>query len=394
MKVPLLDLHPQTEKLREEMISAITEVIDSTNYILGAEVESFEKEIADYCGSGFAAGVSSGTDALLMSLMAMGIGAGDRVVTSPYSFFATMGAILRVGAKPVFVDIDENSFNLSPTALADTLHQEMDKKEPIRAILPVHLFGQCADMGAILALAHQYDIPVVEDAAQAIGACCPLVLSNGEIEWKKAGSMGFCGCFSFFPSKNLGGIGDGGLVSTDDEEFARLLRSFRNHGANPKYYHARVGGNFRLDPVQAVVLAIKLKHLEKWHRQRRANSVLYRELFAMHDLSGFKVVLPVESYNEVNGADVHTHHIYNQFVIRASRRDELRAFLNKHSIGCEVYYPVCLHKQECVRQYNGLDFPVAEKAAGETLALPVYPELSDAQQVYVVDKIAEFYSSG
>ncbi len=393
MKVPLLDLGPQTEMLREEIIVAVTKVIDSTRYILGPEVDSFEKKIADYCGSGFAVGVSSGTDALVISLMAMGIGAGDRVVTSPYSFFATMGAILRVGAKPVFVDIDEKSFNLSPSALASTLHHEIDKKEPIKAILPVHLFGQCADMGAILELARQYDIPVIEDAAQAIGACCPM-LADDDIEWKKAGSMGLGGCFSFFPSKNLGGIGDGGLVSTCDDEFIKLLRSFRNHGANPKYYHAQVGGNFRLDPVQAVVLAIKLRHLEKWHSQRRENSELYRKLFASHDLLDSAVVLPVEMYSEVNGADTHTHHIYNQFVIRAARRrDQLKLFLASHSIGCEVYYPVCLHKQKCVRQYNGLEFPVAEKAAEETLALPVYPELSEEQQVYVVEKIAEFYSS-
>lgn len=393
MKVPLLDLYPQTETLREEIIAAITGVIDSTRYILGPEVESFEDKIANYCDSGFAVGVSSGTDALVMSLMAMGIGIGDRVVTTPYSFFATMGAILRVGAKPVFVDIDENSFNISPAALADTLHNEVGKTEPIKAILPVHLFGQCADMGAIIALSDQYDIPVVEDAAQAIGACCPVVSGNGNIEWKKAGSMSLAGCFSFFPSKNLGGIGDGGMVTTCDDEFAGLLRSFRNHGAQPKYYHAQVGGNFRLDPVQAVVLDIKLNHLEKWHRQRRENSELYRKLFASHGLLDSAVILPVESYSEVDGADTHTHHIYNQFVIRASRRDELRAFLDNHSIGCEVYYPVCLHKQECVRQYNNLEFPVAEKAAGETLALPVYPELSDDHQVYVVEKIAEFYSS-
>jgi dTDP-4-amino-4,6-dideoxygalactose transaminase len=393
MKVPLLDLRPQTAELREELIAAVTRVIDSTCYILGSEVESFENKIAYYCDSGFAVGVSSGTDALVMSLMAMGIGTGDRVVTSPYSFFATMGAILRVGAKPVFADIDENSFNLSPAALADTLGDAIKKKEPIKAILPVHLFGQCADMGAILSLADQYDIPVIEDAAQAIGACCPVVSRDGDIEWKKAGSMGFAGCFSFFPSKNLGGIGDGGMVTTCDDKFDNLLRSFRNHGANPKYYHAQVGGNFRLDPVQAVVLDIKLNHLEKWHRQRRENSKLYRKLFAGHNVLHSAVVLPVESYAEVNGADNHVHHIYNQFVIRVRRRDELRAFLDNHSIGCEVYYPVCLHKQECVRQYNGLEFPVAERAAGETLALPVYPELSDVKQVYVVDKIAEFYSS-
>ncbi len=392
MKVPLLDLYPQTKQLREEIIVAITKVIDSTRYILGPEVESFEKQIANYCGADFAVGVSSGTDALVISLMAMGIGYGDRVITSPYSFFATMGAILRVGAKPVFVDIDQNSFNLSPAALADTLKHEVKKKESIRAILPVHLFGQCADMRLILELAGQYNIPVIEDAAQAIGACCPVTSSNGDVVWKKAGSMGMAGCFSFFPSKNLGGIGDGGLVTTCDDGFVDLLRSFRNHGAKPKYYHARVGGNFRLDPVQAAVLAIKLRHLEKWHSQRRENSNLYRELFAGHGLLDSEVVLPMEMYNEKKGAETHTHHIYNQFIIRVRHRDQLKLFLDNNSIGCEVYYPVCLHKQKCVRQYNELTFPVAEKAASETLALPIYPELSGDQQIYVVEKIAEFYS--
>jgi dTDP-4-amino-4,6-dideoxygalactose transaminase len=393
MNVPLLDLGPQIQTLRSDIIQAVTRVIDSTQYILGPEVAAFEQDVAAYCQADFGVGVSSGTDALVMTMMAMGVGPGDKVVTTPYSFFATMGAVLRVGARPVFVDIDPDSFNMDPVALEEVLQQERHNNRSIRAILPVHLFGQCADMDPILRLAREYEAPIVEDAAQAIGACCPVTDDQGNVGWKKAGSMGLTGCFSFFPSKNLGGIGDGGLVTTSDEEFVETLRSCRNHGAHPKYYHSRVGGNFRLDPVQAVVLSIKLRHLEKWHEMRRGNSRIYSKLFADKGLVHAPVELPVEKFANIPGAAEQSHHIYNQFVIRVPDRDALRTHLHAHSIGCEVYYPLCLHQQKCVKEYNDQVFPTAEKAALETLALPVYPELTEDQISFVVDTIASFYTS-
>ncbi len=393
MNVPLLDLGPQTRALREDILAAVTEVIDSTSYILGPRVSAFEDEIAAYCQAGFGIGVSSGTDALVMTLMALEIGPGDRVVTTPYTFFATMGAILRVGAEPVFVDIDEDSFNMDPAALEKTLEQIAGKGGSVRAIMPVHLFGQCADMDAIMRIARRFSVPVVEDAAQAIGACCPVTDTQGTVTWRKAGSMGIAGCFSFFPSKNLGGIGDGGLVTTSDPEFDKVLRSCRNHGASPKYYHPRVGGNFRLDPIQAVVLSIKLKHLDSWHGQRRANSLAYHEAFAAYNLVGNPVRLPKEMFAGTSGSDGEFHHIYNQFVIRVPRRDALKTHLLEKGIGCEIYYPCCLHQQQCVQKYNDQSFPVAEQAARESLALPIYPDLSSGQIDQVVAAIADFYTS-
>jgi len=392
MNVPLLDLGPQIRALRGEILAAVTEVIDSTSYILGPKVSAFEEEVAAYCRAGFGIGVSSGTDALVMTLMAMEIGPGDRVVTTPYTFFATMGAILRVGAEPLFVDIEAASFNMDPVALEQVLEQEMGQGGPVRAIMPVHLFGQCADMEGIMRVAERFSIPVVEDAAQAIGACCPCTDEQGNAVWHRAGSMGLAGCFSFFPSKNLGGVGDGGLVITDDPDFDEVLRSCRNHGASPKYYHPRVGGNFRLDPIQAVVLSIKLRHLDSWHDRRRTNSRLYREAFAGYGLLDDPIRLPVEIYADQEGSGQVFHHIYNQFVIRAPRRDELRNYLLAQGIGCEIYYPCCLHQQECVRQYNDLSFPVAEQAAEETLALPIYPDLKSEQIDRVVAVIADFFN--
>ena len=393
MNVPLLDLGPQIRLLRSEIIEAVTRVIDSTRYILGPEVLSFEKNVAAYCQADFGVGVSSGTDALVMTLMAMEIGPGDKVITTPYTFFATMGAVLRVGASPVFVDIEEESFNMDPDALLEALECQQGEGNRVRAILPVHLFGQCADMGRIVAIADEYDVPIIEDAAQAIGACCPVADAQGRISWKKAGSMGRTGCFSFFPSKNLGGIGDGGLVTTCDEELVEILRSCRNHGASPKYFHPRVGGNFRLDPVQAVVLEIKLRHLDSWHNKRRENSMIYRELFAGKGLAETTVRLPVEKYADMAGSEGRTHHIYNQFVIRAPERDALQSYLLEHGVGCEVYYPRCLHQQECVSTYNDQAFPIAEKAARESLALPIYPDLTWEQLDFVVETIASFYTS-
>ena len=393
MNVPLLDLGPQMRALRSEILEAVTEVIDSTSYILGPRVSAFEEEVARYCQAAHGIGVSSGTDALVMSLMAMDIGRGDKVVTTPYTFFATMGAVLRVGAEPVFVDIEEDSFNMDPAALQKTLEQTTQEDAPVKAIIPVHLFGQCADMTSILRIAERFAIPVIEDAAQAIGACCPIQDEQGHVTWRKAGSMGLAGCFSFFPSKNLGGIGDGGLVTTNDAEFDQILRSCRNHGASPKYYHPRVGGNFRLDPIQAVVLAIKLKHLDQWHRQRRENSVLYSEAFADKGLLDDPVRLPREVFAAARGSEKQFHHIYNQFVIRVPRRDDLKNHLLEQGIGCEIYYPCCLHQQGCVQQYNDQSFPVAEQAARESLALPIYPDLTHEQIYQVVAAIADFYNA-
>lgn len=390
MKVPLLDLGIQLQSMREDIVTAVTKVIDSTTYIQGPEVVALEEEVASYCGTKYGVGVSSGTDALLVSLMALGVGPGDRVLTTPYSFFATMGVILRCGALPVFADIDPISYNIDPQAMQEILAG--DKEKTIKAILPVHLYGQCADMGAILTLATEYGIPVIEDAAQAIGAEYPDA-SGGE--WVKSGAMGLAGCFSFFPSKNLGGIGDGGMVVTNDSAFADLLRMLRNHGAEPKYYHSKIGGNFRLDPIQATVLRIKLKYLEQWHGDRRKNASHYNELFAQTSLVQDKRVgIPTAVYlNKAKKAGENiNYHIYNQYVIRVQDRDSLIEWLRSQDIGCEIYYPVALHEQECLRGLLDKEaLPNAELAAQSTLALPIYPELTPAMQEYVVEKIVAFY---
>ncbi len=392
MNVSLLDLKPQMSELRDEVIRAVTGVIESTQYILGPEVERFEEAVAAYCGTPYAVGVSSGTDALLVSLMAMGIGHGDLVLTTPYTFFATVGSILRVGALPVFADIEPGGMNIDPERMADLLAENRRRGGRLKAIMPVHLFGQCADMRRIMELSEEYEVPVIEDAAQAIGSDCPFV-DGDRVSWKRAGSMGIAGCFSFFPSKNLGGIGDGGMVVTGDREFAERLRSLRNHGAQPKYHHARIGGNFRLDPIQACVLNIKLSHLEEWHEARRRNSDLYRQLFVAAGLAGDPVGLPPALYKDVPGGATNNYHIYNQFVIRVPERDRLRDFLKENNIDSEVYYPLCLHQQECLRIYGfaGLSYPVAEQAAPEALALPIYPELRLEQQEYIVATIAGFF---
>ncbi|MCX5870861.1 MAG: DegT/DnrJ/EryC1/StrS family aminotransferase [Deltaproteobacteria bacterium] len=399
MKVPLLDLKQQLSYLREDILEAVTRVIDSTIYIQGPEVASLEQEVAAYCGVENGVGVSSGTDALLVSLMALGIGPGDQVLTTPYSFFATMGVVLRLGATPVFVDIDPISFNIDPVSMVEVLARDSERK--IKAILPVHLYGQCADMVAIMKLANQYALPVIEDAAQAIGAECPMSDKGGGMngQWKKAGSMGLAGCFSFFPSKNLGGMGDGGMVVTNDCAYADKIRILLNHGASPKYYHGQVGGNFRLDPIQATVLRIKLTYLEQWHRARRENADRYNTFFAESGLvqNNF-LVLPQAVYQEkkldnsaMNGVG-ENYHIYNQYVLRVSRRDALITWLRSQDIGCEVYYPLALHQQKCLgASFPVLSFPQAEKAAAETIALPIYPELTADMQAYVVEKIAEFY---
>jgi dTDP-4-amino-4,6-dideoxygalactose transaminase len=376
MKVPLLDLKAQYRTIREEILKVTEEVYESQYFILGPHVEALEKEIAEYCSTKYALGVSSGTDALLISLMAADIGTQDRVITSPYTFFATAGCIARVGAKPVFVDIVPETYNISPQGIEKTL-ADMSRAERsrVRAIIPVHLYGQCAEMEPILQIAKKYNLYVIEDAAQAIGA---------EYNGRRAGSMGDLGCFSFFPSKNLGAFGDGGIVTASSEELHEHLKIIRVHGSRPKYYHKFIGGNFRLDALQAAVVSVKLKYLDEWSRGRQENAKTYRELFAESGIEGIK--LPVEKENR---------HIYNQFVIQVpGKRDELRRFLQQEGVGTEIYYPVSLHLQECFAylNYKKGDCPVSERAATHTLALPIYPELTDDQQAYVVEKIKEFYS--
>jgi len=389
MKVPLLDLQAQFATLENELVECVTGVLRSTRYIHGPEVVGLEEEVAAYSGAKFGVGVSSGTDALLVALMALDIGPGDEVLTTPYSFFATMGVVLRLGAKPVFADIDPVSFNIDPLRMREILTADREKK--IKAIIPVHLYGQCADMTEIMKIAEEYNLPVIEDAAQAIGAEYPMVI-DGNIEWKKAGSIGLAGCFSFFPSKNLGGIGDGGMVTCQDEPFAKKIELLRNHGAYPKYYHSMVGGNFRLDAIQAAPLRVKLRYLDSWHKGRRANADLYNRLFSESGLTASSTVVPpVAVYATQERGSGSMSHIYNQYIIRVEQRDALRDWLLKNDIGCEIYYPVPLHKQDCLGHDTQLSMPEAEKAAAETLALPIYPELTDEMQMYVVETIARFY---
>ena len=384
MKVPLLDLKPQYEALREELNAALLEVAESTMYIMGPKNEALEKAIAEYTGTKHAIGVSSGTDALLLALMALDIGAGDLVVTTPYTFFATVGVVARLGAHPLFVDIDPVSFNIDPDKLEECLNGlSAAEKARVKALIPVHLYGQCAEMDRINAIAAAHGIPVVEDAAQAIGAEYP-----GKAGTKRAGALGAMGCFSFFPSKNLGAMGDGGMITTNDDDLAAKLRIKRVHGGEPKYYHKVLGGNFRLDPIQSAVLLVKLPHLESWHAKRRENADLYRKLFTEKGLK--QVRLPKAVYQD-SGAK--NHHIYNQFILRVEKRDELRKYLLDNEVVTEVYYPVPLHEQECFAYLGHKvgEFPHSEQAARETLALPIFPELTPEMIARVVDQIAAFY---
>lgn len=376
--VPLLDLKAQLAPLESEIKQAVLEVIDSTRYIGGETLEQLEQRIAEYVGVPHAVGVSSGTDALLAALMALDIGPGDIVLTTPYSFFATAGVIARLNATPVFIDIDPLSYNIDPSALSDWFASQTEASSRVKAIIPVHLYGQCADMDPILELAAERNIPVIEDAAQAIGARYPARAGTAS-----AGSMGTFGCFSFFPSKNLGAMGDGGIVVTSDESLAGTLRMLRNHGAKPKYYHKLIGGNFRLDPIQAAVLLVKLPHLNTWHEKRQTNAAYYNQQFSIDGIGTPKAVYEPQ------------FHIYNQYVISLpDRRDELRSHLQKHQIGHDVYYPLPFHLQECFAPlgYQRGDFPNSEYAANHTLALPIYPELSREMQDYVVHTIESFYS--
>jgi dTDP-4-amino-4,6-dideoxygalactose transaminase len=383
MRVPLLDLKAQYATIKDEVREAVDRVLESQQFIMGPEVAEFENAVAHYVGTRHAIGVSSGTDALLAALMAIGVSPGDRVITTTYSFFASAGVIARLNAIPVLVDIDPASYNMSPESLEKAwVALDRTVQQRVKAVVPVHLFGQCADMAPIRALARQVSVSVIEDAAQAIGC--------GYAPGQSAGTMGLMGCFSFFPSKNLGGIGDGGMVVTSDDAVAERLRLLRNHGARPKYFHTVVGGNFRLDTIQAAVLHVKLKHLESWTAARRERAAHYRELFQQSGLvSSGAVALPEVVRNEPGLVT----HIYNQFVIRVPRRDALREFLTAQGVGTEIYYPVPFHLQECFRElrYREGDFPEAERAARETLALPVYPELTHEQQAYVIRQINQFF---
>ena len=365
MAVPLLDLKAQYLPLREQMLESITRVCDSQRFILGPETEALERDLAGLVGVPDAIGVSSGTDAILVALMALGIGPGDEVITSTYSFFATAGCVVRVGARPVLVDIDPETFNLDPRAVEAAITPRT------RAIMPVHLYGQCADMDEIMVIATRAGLPVIEDACQSIGAT---------YRGRQAGSFGTAGCFSFFPSKNLGAFGDGGLVTVTDAEFGKKIRLLRGHGAERRYYHQQVGGNFRIDELQSAVLRVKLPHLDAWTRGRQTNADRYRALFAARGLD--EVTMPVARTDRT--------HIYNQFIIRLPKRDEVKAHLQASGIGCEVYYPVPFHLQECFQDlgYAPGAFPQAEAAASDSLALPIYGELTEGQQAEVVNAIA------
>jgi dTDP-4-amino-4,6-dideoxygalactose transaminase len=368
--VPMLDLKAQYAKIKTEVNAAVTRVIESQHFINGPDVEALEQEVADYCQSKHCIGVSSGSDALLVALMALDIIPGDEVITTPYTFFATAGAIARLGARPVFADIDPVTFNIDPRAVAAAVTRRT------RAIMPVHLFGQCADMDPILETARKHNLAVIEDAAQAIGA---------EYKGRRAGSMGTVGCYSFFPSKNLGCFGDGGAVVTSDSALADKIRMLRGHGSNPKYYHKLVGGNFRLDTLQAAVLRVKLRRLDEWSALRQQAAAHYTALFAQSSLADMAQTPRA----------VHSRHIYNQYVVRFDNREGVREHLKKHKIGCAIYYPLPMHLQECFAclGHRQGEFPQSERAAASTLALPMFPELTAAQGVRVVGTIAGFYQA-
>ncbi len=370
MKVPLLDLAEQNQLLRPEIEAALGRVLDTNGFILGAEVAALEKELAEYCGAKHAIACASGTDALLLALMAYDVGFNDEVITTPYSFFATASSITRLGAVPIFVDIDPQTYNLDVSQIEERI------TDKTKAIQPVHLYGQCADMDALVQISEKYNVPIVEDAAQAIGA---------EENGKRAGSIGDIGCFSFYPSKNLGGMGDGGFMTTNDDELAHKLNALRVHGSFERYYHKWVGLNSRLDGFQGAVLRVKLPHLDAWSDKRKANADYYRQLFTDAGLTE-QITLPFEREN--------VRHIYNQFVIRVpEKRDELKQFLAENEIGTDIYYPVSLHQQECFKYLGYLkgDYPESEKASRETLALPIFPELKAEQQEFVARKIGEFF---
>jgi dTDP-4-amino-4,6-dideoxygalactose transaminase len=371
MKIPLLDLVSQHRAIRDEVMAAVTRVFEHQRFIMGAEVEEFENAFADYHQVKHAIGCASGSDAVYLSLIAVGIQPGDEVITTPFTFFATTSAITRLGARPVYLDISRDDFNLNVELL------EAAVTPRTKAILPVHLYGQCVRMDAMTEVARKFGIPVIEDAAQAIGA---------EYGGRRAGSMGDAGCFSFFPTKNLGGAGDGGLITTNDDALAARLRLLRVHGMDPKYYHMVVGINSRLDALQAAVLGVKLRYVDRWNEARRRNAARYDRLFAEARIE--EVSPPIECAER--------RHIYHQYTIRCARRDELKNYLQRQAIGTEIYYPVPLHLQECFKflGYGAGDLPETEKAAQECLSLPIYPELTAEEQTYVVEQISRFYEKG
>jgi dTDP-4-amino-4,6-dideoxygalactose transaminase len=375
LKVQLLDLSGQYSQLRREVLSEIQRVCDSQRYVLGENVAALERELGAYCGVRYAVAVASGSDAIRLALMAAGVGPGDRVVTSPYTFFATAGSIALLGAVPVFVDIDPGSYNIDTERLESLLTSR--KGKGIKAVMPVHLYGLCADMTRIRKIARRYNLKVVEDAAQAVGA---------EYRSKRAGSLGDMGCFSFYPSKNLGCFGDGGMVTTNSRRTADELKMLRVHGSRSRYRHAMVGTNSRLDEIQAAVLRVKMKYLEGWTEKRIRNAEGYKNLFKEAGLLDFVTPPAVPAVKRS---------VFNQYVVRVKNRDKLREFLSKNGIGTEVYYPVPLHLQKCFRYlgYTRGDFPASEKAASQTLALPVYPELTKSEQRYVVSTIKKFYTN-
>ena len=379
MTVPLLDLKPQYQALKSEIDAAIARVCASQMFILGPAVTELERRVAEYSQAKFAIGLSSGTDALLIALMALDIGPGDEVITSPYTFFATGGTIARVGARPIYVDIDPGTFNISPVAVEEFLTSQCEKREGrlvnrhtggrVRALMPVHLYGQSADMDPLMELAARFDLQVIEDAAQAIGSEYP--------KGRRVGAIGAIGCLSFFPTKNLGAFGDAGMCVTNDAELAHRLKILRVHGGEPKYYHALIGGNFRIDEIQAAVLNVKLTHLDDWSRGRQENAAFYDSAFKAAGES--RIGLPV--------ARAGYRHIYNQYVIRVPKRDQVRKYLSDCGVGTEIYYPVPLHLQECFAYlgYREGDMPESERAAHETMALPIYPELTREQLAHVVN---------
>ena len=369
MKVPLLDLQAQYVSLQANVRVAIARVFETQLFVLGPEVASLEKEIAAYCQTTEAVGCASGSDALLLALMALDVGPGDEVITTPFTFFATGSAITRLGARPVFVDIDPITYNIDAPKISDAITSQT------KAIIPIHIYGQCADMDAVLSIAQQRNVPVIEDAAQAIGA---------EDRGRRAGSLGLAGCFSFYPTKNLGGAGDGGLVTTNNADFAARLKRLRAHGGSNEYEHEEVGLNSRLDSLQAAVLRVKLPHLDEWSNARAQRAAIYSELLEQADLS-FSLQTPVVRPNN--------RHIFHQYVVRVPQyRDQLSEHLKSHDIGTKVYYPIPLHLQQCFRflGYKQGDYPEAERAALETMALPMFPEITDAQQEYVVNTIQNF----
>ena len=395
MRVPLLDLSEQYRALGDSIRMAINDVLASGRFILGPKVDAFERAMCAYCNTPHAIGVSSGTDALLAILMALGIGRGDAVITTPYTFFATAGCIARVGARPLFADIDRETYNIRPSAIQECIEKNFQRDaggtwkttsgEKLRAIIPVHLFGLCCEMEALRKMAERYRLVLIEDAAQAIGAEFRLPERIA-----KAGTMAEGGLFSFYPSKNLGASGDAGMVICRDEELAQKLRTFREHGMEPRYFHHFIGGNFRLDEMQAAILAVKLPHLETWAAARRAAADFYGAELARVGLTE-SIVVPAEPYRD---RGLTNHHVYHQYVIRTPMREALQEHLVKCKIETAIYYPLGLHEQKCFAYlgYKKGDFPETERAARETLALPIYPEISREAQRYVVSEIAKFFS--